>query len=431
MTCASLVPGADMRALASILFSLVFSLAFSLPATAAPLAAWVEVTGRGAEVRAVTEADTCPMLTVDGRRVRMRERAAPNETFANRMCDAPLPKTARRISVEGQRLPVPKARPNRLVILGDSGCRIGAGVTQNCNDPVAGWPFAKVAALAAAQKPDLVIHVGDYYYREKPCPDGAAACQGSPFGDRWPTWKAELFAPGAPLLKAAPWIFARGNHEDCKRGGRGWFRLLDADREAQACPTGYSTPFMVDLGGVRLAILDSAMPDDAKPQPDEVALFAKALAAIPPGPTPVWMVTHRPLWALSHNGATLGGDWGNVNERAAAQASGLKGVQLLIAGHVHNFTSFDFAGDRPPELIVGTGGDVQDPRDLPPVTTLHLAVDGVQTEAVTLGRFGYFVLDRKGKDWVGGFHDLSDALIVACRLHAGRLSCGAPPPDAL
>ena len=36
--------------------------------------------------------------------------------------------------------------------------------------------------LAAAQKPDLVIHVGDYYYRETPCPAGEAKCAGSPFG---------------------------------------------------------------------------------------------------------------------------------------------------------------------------------------------------------------------------------------------------------
>ena len=29
-------------------------------------------------------------------------------------------------------------------------------------------------------------------------------------------------------LEAAPWVFARGNHESCDRGWRGWFRMLDA-----------------------------------------------------------------------------------------------------------------------------------------------------------------------------------------------------------
>ncbi len=52
---------------------------------------------------------------------------------------------------------------------------------------------------------------------ETPCPEGA--CAGSPFGDRWLTWKAEVFDPARSLLEAAPWVFARGNHEDCKRGG--------------------------------------------------------------------------------------------------------------------------------------------------------------------------------------------------------------------
>ncbi|MDQ1741850.1 MAG: mycothione reductase, partial [Pseudonocardiales bacterium] len=87
-------------------------------------------------------------------------------------------------------------RPERLVILGDSGCRLKGGFVQNCRDP-GGWPFARIAALAAARRPDLVIHVGDYYYRETPCPAGNAGCAGSPYGDRWATWKAELFDPAA------------------------------------------------------------------------------------------------------------------------------------------------------------------------------------------------------------------------------------------
>ena len=400
----------------------LLGLAMAAPAAAALTPAWVEMTPSGAQARAVVEGWACPSLAVDGRRRAMRLRAGPEADFPNRICEARLPKGARRVSLAGSPLPVPKPRPMRLVIFGDSGCRIVKGLVQNCNDAVAGWPFARVARLAAAQMPDLVIHLGDYYYREAPCPPATEACADSPYGDRWPTWKAELFDPAARLLQAAPWIFVRGNHEDCRRGGAGWFRLLDTDAAARTCPA-RSDPFTLDLGGVRLAFLDSADPDDNRRETGAAEAFARDLAQIPAGPEPVWLVTHRPLWALSHHLFAIGGDWGNVNLREGARAQGLKGVSLIIGGHVHNFTSLDFGAERPPTLIVGTGGDAMDPRDPHRPLSLELLVDGVKAQAITTGEFGYFVLDRAGADWMGAFHDLDDRVTVRCRLHGARLNC--------
>ena len=108
---------------------------------------------------------------------------------------------------------------------------------QACNDPAA-WPFPPVARAAAALKPDLVIHVGDYLYRENPCPAGNAGCAGSPWGDNWTTWNADFFDPAAPLLAAAPIVLVRGNHEDCARAGPGWLRLQGplAYRSRRALP---------------------------------------------------------------------------------------------------------------------------------------------------------------------------------------------------
>jgi len=61
-----------------------------------------------------------------------------------------------------------------------------------------------LAASVAAAKPDLVIHVGDYLYRESACPPRDSGCARSPHGDDWPTWTADFFAPAAPALLAAP-----------------------------------------------------------------------------------------------------------------------------------------------------------------------------------------------------------------------------------
>ena len=50
----------------------------AVPAQAAPGQAWVEMApGGGSVVRALTDAEACPVLHVDGRAVPMAERAAP------------------------------------------------------------------------------------------------------------------------------------------------------------------------------------------------------------------------------------------------------------------------------------------------------------------------------------------------------------------
>ncbi len=399
-------------------------LAFGLIVGQARAAAWVEMTPGGAEVRVVTAAPDCPSVMVGGRRLPTMQRAGPTDAFANRVCSAPLPRGARAISVEGEALAAPKARPMRIVVIGDTGCRLKGNVAQHCNDP-SGWPFATVSRLAAATRPDLVIHVGDYYYREAPCPPGDAACAGSPYGDRWATWKAEVFDPAAPLLAAAPWVFVRGNHEVCKRGGAGWFRLFDAAPTVKACPA-QSDTFSVELGGLRLFVVDSADTDDLSAPDALVDAFAGRLKGVArTDGEPSWIVTHRPVWNVLRLGGLLGDGLLNATERAAVKRSNLTGVELVLSGHVHNFASMSFGPARPAQLIVGTGGDTLDFDAAPPPASGTPEVDGLSANAFSMGRFGYFVFDRDGAGWRGAFHDLKDRIVAVCRLQARALSCHA------
>ena len=69
------------------------------------------------------------------------------------------------------------------------------GQFQDC-DRQSKWPFSRLSKTVAERKPDLVIHVGDYLYRESPCPKGDPGCKGSPDGDNWQTWKADFFCAG-------------------------------------------------------------------------------------------------------------------------------------------------------------------------------------------------------------------------------------------
>ncbi|HWF01789.1 MAG TPA: hypothetical protein VG248_18465, partial [Caulobacteraceae bacterium] len=119
------------------------------PATAGGFAqrAWVQMTDRGPEARVVTQARDCPAVTVDGGSRPMQRRTAASADFPVTVCEARLPAIARRVSIGGHALPLPRA-PNRIVIFGDTGCRLKGKSVQACDDP-AEWPFAQVARLAA------------------------------------------------------------------------------------------------------------------------------------------------------------------------------------------------------------------------------------------------------------------------------------------
>ena len=392
--------------------------------------AWIELTRSGPQARVATSEAHCPSLTLDGRTVEMQVRAAPESGFPLTMCQLDLPPGGRDASLAGQGLPIPKGPPNRILIFGDTGCRVKGAETQDCNNPKA-WPFADLARRAAARKPDLVIHVGDYYYRETPCPAGNRGCAGSPYGDRWATWRAEFFDPAAPLLAAAPWVFARGNHESCARGGKGWFRQLDAGPRPLACPA-MSAPFAIDIGALSLFVVDSADADDRTPTAAGVANFAAQIDALKPdfAKQHGWLVTHRPIWAVT----PVARFWPfgpleaglNETEQAAVRGRDLSPVQMVVSGHVHQFAAYDFFGKRPSQLVAGTGGDIGADDDTPKIRQGAITLDGADSQRLTFDRFGYLLLDRAGADWVGSFWDLNDRVAAACRLHARRLSCERP-----
>ena len=152
-----------------------------------------------AVARVLIDAPACPAIELNRRSQPMTLRA-PAETIPLRStpsapadskpaefplltCEAALPAGTTSASVLGRTLPLPKAEPRRIVVIGDTGCRLqkSSNSYQACND-IAQYPFATIAAQAAAWKPDLVIHVGDYHYRENACPEGNAGCAGSPWG---------------------------------------------------------------------------------------------------------------------------------------------------------------------------------------------------------------------------------------------------------
>lgn len=232
-------------------------------------AAYVVLGGEGMLARAILDnAGQCPSITVDGasKPMTIRARADTHPAFPILVCEALLLANATSASIEGRALPLPKPDLRAIAVFGDTGCRLKAfdkaakksehdhhdtGQFQDCNE-LSKWPFSRLSKAVVARKPDLVIHVGDYLYRESPCPPGDRGCEGSPYGDNWQTWKRDFFLPAAELLAAAPWVMARGNHEICERAGVGFFRFLGPtlvqDETLPAC-TDLAPPYAISLAG--------------------------------------------------------------------------------------------------------------------------------------------------------------------------------------
>ena len=387
--------------------------------------AWVEMTGQGAEARISSPDGRCPDAVIDGQAQPMSLRAPASADFPA-ICAIRPPRGATHLSIGDRMLPLPHDAPNRIVIIGDTGCRIQGLDAQSCNDPQS-WPFPAVAAQAAREAPDLVIHVGDYYYRENACPL-TGRCGGSPFGDHWPTWRAEFFDPAAPLLARAPMVFVRGNHEECRRGGTGWFRLLEAGPWRPVCG-GLSDPFVVQLGSLILGVVDSSDAQDRAVPHEALSDMAHQFERLDAKleARDAFLLTHRPIWAMVP--AARLGPAGlisvavNRTQQAAARDHISDGVKMIISGHIHHFAAYDFGPQRPAQLVAGEGGDEPLPADRPRFDHTAAVIDGMPARRLSFARYGYVLMIRSGTDWRIEAHEVDGSIAAACRLSGRRLTC--------
>jgi hypothetical protein len=133
-------------------------------------------------------------------------------------------------------------------------------------------------------------------------------------------------------------------------------------------------------------------------------------------------VTHRPFWALAQGkliGVTI-----NATEQAAIRDQVSANLDLVLSGHLHDFTSYGFGGARPAQLIVGDGGDTMLP--LGEAVVPGIVIDSLKvTQGFALERFGYFVMDRNGEGWDGVLYGVDDAPLAHCRLAGRDLDCKA------
>jgi hypothetical protein len=387
----------------------------------APLSQWVQLMpGGGSEARIVTTATACPKITIDGASVATTERAGPNGDFAVHLCVAPLPAGVKSASLNGVALPLFREAPQRIMVFGDTGCRIKGAYVQDCSSPKE-WPFPLIAAQAAKMKPDLVIHVGDYLYRESPCPAGDARCAGTPYGDNWPAWAADFFTPAAPLLASSPWVFVRGNHEDCERAGPGWLRLLGPQpfNPVAGC-AGHVALYTVPLGDVNLAVMDNADAPDTNVDADLRTEYEADFTVLAKIEKSFWLVMHRPMWgAVTIMGMGVGGNRTMI--AALTDPHALDHVSLMLAGHIHTFEALNYGKTLPPQIVAGFGGGNLDaaPPDLAGInlsgTTVH--------DGLSIGGFGFLMMVRQKTGWQVDVYNVDGTIEERCKFANRRLDC--------
>lgn len=425
---------------------------------------WVEL-GPGGSIlaRVITPDASCPSITVDGTTRPMSLRVAAGtvaartstaspvkpSAFPVNTCELTLPAGAAHASVYGADLPLPKANPQKIVILGDSGCRLKTGNPwQACSDTTQ-WPFQKVSDAAAAMHPDLVLHVGDFHYRENECPANVTGCQGSPWSYGFDAWEADLFRPAASLLRAAPWIVVRGNHEECLRAGQGFHRFLDpqaysasksCDLAANDNTANYNDPYAVPVGGdAQVIVFDSARSTAAALDPNKPAdqfafnayqaqLQQVASLTSNPGVFSIF-ANHHPIlgYAPIAGGNPAGGQASLLSVMSTLNGTAYypPNIGMAVHGHVHDFQAINFATGQAPTIVAGIGGDNLDASLPDPFPFAIGPAAGATPDMIAHDNaFGFLMMERAGSSWQIKAYKIDGTLLTTCALLGNkRLSC--------
>jgi len=101
----------------------LLTVTMSAASAAAKDARWVQYVQGGIEARAITDKAQCPPAAIDNIAVPMRTRSEPGGDFPIRVCSLPITPGAKLVTIDGVPVPLPVARPNRILLIGDTGCR--------------------------------------------------------------------------------------------------------------------------------------------------------------------------------------------------------------------------------------------------------------------------------------------------------------------
>ena len=128
-----------MRKARRLALGVIAAIALSTNAWAADwFGPWTELASDGTlSVRIAVAAGTvCPKATADGIDLPMAPGAGADDDFPVVVCDARAPAVTRQLIVGNSPAPILPEEVRRIVVIGDTGCRLEGRAIQDCNNPV-------------------------------------------------------------------------------------------------------------------------------------------------------------------------------------------------------------------------------------------------------------------------------------------------------
>ena len=395
-------------------YLLCFLFLISISANADPIFIWSQVVDNDQlSIRAVMlETELCPIVKVDGKELKMNERALPlKDLFNDKVCELLVSQFVDSVSIDGVQVPVLSRKIRKIAVIGDTGCIVsfwnGQLNEQHCTSSEK-WPLKEILYHISRHSPDLVIHLGDYLYRVDECVD-VENC-GTVHGDNSDTWKADWLEAAALLFGKSPFLFLRGNHENCDCAYMGWFRYLDShdnltdkDKCKDFTDSWMFNATRLDSKNIDFYVFDSSFGDEEVISDLEVESLNKQFLSILESKSPtIWFLTHRPLWSYSSlgNGKVY---YGNLSQAKAFGDLFPNNVHAILSGHVHLSQALYLRSKEgkhiPMQVIVGNSGAL-----------LHsIPGDEVLVENVTIGnvvadkiksalKFGFTIVEIQESD---------------------------------
>lgn len=436
--------------------------------------------------RALVSGEVCPMIKqefnspADGtlqirlERMKMRVPADKPEQqpsirkkayFPVSTCEMRLPDNIIHASINGQALPLKRQNPRRIAVIGDTGCVLRGDKQQACNNPQE-WPFPKIAEKVAEWDPDLVIHLGDYPYRDRKCPDGNPGCAGRAWGYGYDGWREDFIEPAAPIFRRSPVLFVRGDHEICSRGGRGWRRLFDHEpfNNASSCDDpyndhigNYSDPYRVWIGlEAQLIVADVSNTGFVPPKNDKNSLqrqryqkyrdlYTKLIDLANSAPHNI-VLLHTPILGFSSNSHNPHQPYkGNealqsIFLERSSEMTHAPGtyrlfpdtVHLVLSGDFHSWEQISFSSPDPSQIVAGHSGALPH-NPLPNLTALmgllpspYATIENIHT----WHGFGYMTMTRQDEgadfNWNINVLDKNGHVVKRCRTQNRHSNCWEP-----
>lgn len=260
----------------------------------------------------------------------------------------------------------------QISVVGDTGCRVRGKEIQNCLSQTE-WPLHKIMQEVANDKPQIIIHIGDFHYRVS-CKE-SPLCEdlNSTLGYGFDSWVADWFNPNY-VTQNIPSILLRGNHENCQRGWEIWEKYL-APYSNSVCPKQDQTS-ITDLGDIIMINYDSSWISDeplnqgnsTKDQLEitqELNKILQRLKVIDPlKQKKIFFLTHKPPYGVVPYKDDKIKDhiiWSWVSPRftQAIESTDLnQWVTVYLSGHIHNAQVIK--GQHPLQIVVGHSGSKLD-----------------------------------------------------------------------